>query len=50
MHDPKRRRSVQDFIDGNGDRPISDIYPVLDTDLARDNIENDFPAVDFEDL
>lgn len=34
-----------------GDRPIpADIYPVLDTDLARDNAENDIPAADLEDL
>lgn len=26
------------------------IYPVLDTDLARDNVENDLPAADREDL
>ncbi len=28
----------------------SGIYPVIDTDLARDNIENDLPAADLEDL
>lgn len=33
------------------ERPIpSDIYPVLDTDLARDNLENDIPAADLSDL
>lgn len=33
------------------DRPIpADIYPVLDTDLARDNVENDIPAADLQDL
>lgn len=33
------------------DKPIpSEIYPVIDTDLARDNIENDLPAADLEDL
>ena len=33
------------------ERPIpGDIYPVLDTDLARDNLENDLPAADLEDL
>ena len=26
------------------------IYPVIDNDLARDNIENDLPAADLEDL
>ena len=34
-----------------GEKPISeDIYPVIDTDLARDNMENDMPAADLEDL
>ena len=28
----------------------SEIYPVIDTDLARDNLENDLPAADLEDL
>ena len=33
------------------DKPIQPgIYPVIDTDLARDNIENDIPAADLEDL
>lgn len=37
--------------DGNGDRPIpEEVYPVLDTDLARDNVENDIPASDLQDL
>ena len=33
------------------ERPIpGDIYPVIDTDLARDNLENDLPAAELEDL
>lgn len=33
------------------DRPIPEkVYPVIDTDLARDNVENDLPAADLEDL
>ena len=33
------------------DRPIpSNVYPVLDTDLARDNLENDLTAADLQDL
>ena len=33
------------------DKPIQPgIYPVIDNDLARDNIENDIPAADLEDL
>lgn len=39
------------ILDGDLDRPIpSEIYPVIDTDLARDNIENDIPASDLQDL
>lgn len=29
---------------------IPDIYPVIDNDLARDNLENDIPAADLNDL
>lgn len=32
------------------DRPISKIYPVIDNDLARDNIENDLTAADKQEL
>lgn len=32
------------------ERPISKIYPTIDNDLARDNVENDIPAADLEDL
>lgn len=35
----------------SADKPIpGDIYPVIDNDLARDNVENDLPAADLEDL
>ena len=30
--------------------PISSSYPVIDTDLARDNIENDLTSSDLQDL
>ena len=33
------------------EQPVpSRIYPVIDTDLARDNLENDIPAADLGDL
>ncbi|WP_200814949.1 hypothetical protein [Scatolibacter rhodanostii] len=33
------------------ERPIpEDIYPAIDSDLARDNLENHFPTADLEDL
>lgn len=43
--DPKKR------ILSDGDKPIpEDVYPVIDTDLGRDNLENNIPAADLEDL
>lgn len=32
------------------EKPISDVYPVIDNDLARDNVENDMTAADLQDL
>lgn len=32
------------------ERPISAVYPAIDTDLARDNVENDLSAADLQDL
>ena len=32
------------------EKPISDVHPVIDNDLARDNVENDLRAADREDL
>ena len=33
------------------ERPIpEELYPEIDTDLARDNMENDIPAADLEEL
>lgn len=41
----------ESVLDGNIDKPIpEDVYPVIDTDLARDNLENDLPAADLQDL
>lgn len=34
----------------SGEKTISKAYPVIDTDLARDNIENDLSAADLQDL
>lgn len=33
----------------SSDRPISDAYPAIDNDLARDNLENDIPEADLGD-
>lgn len=44
---PRRRRSHPEKTE----RPVpSEIYPVIDNDLARDNIENDLPAADLNEL
>ncbi|MEA4972450.1 hypothetical protein SDC9_67769 [bioreactor metagenome] len=45
--DTNKKESV---IDGQMEKPISTAYPVIDTDLARDNIENNMPNADLQDL
>lgn len=32
------------------ERPISPVYPAIDTDIGRDNVENDIPYADLQDL
>lgn len=32
------------------DKPISEVYSTIDNDLARDNLENDIPEADLQDL
>jgi hypothetical protein len=39
-----------DKINDTIDKPISEAHKDYDTDLARDNIENDIPAADLQDL
>ncbi|HWP80355.1 MAG TPA: hypothetical protein VN446_06890 [Candidatus Acidoferrum sp.] len=44
---PKKRLNIVDSID----KPIPErFYPVIDTDLGRDNLENDLPYADLQDL
>ena len=44
---PRRRRAYPEKTE----RPVpSEVYPVIDNDLARDNIENDLPAADLNEL
>lgn len=31
-------------------KPIPKVYPEIDNDLARDNIENDIPDADLQDI
>lgn len=46
--EPTRRR--RRGASRQAERLVSDAYPVIDTDLARDNIENDLTAADVQDL
>ena len=32
------------------EKPVSPAYKAIDNDLARDNIENDIPAADLQDI
>lgn len=48
--DPRRARNQDPKQPDKEEKPISAVYPVIDNDLARDNIENDIPAADLEDL
>ena len=34
----------------HNEKPISDAHGIIDTDLARDNLENDIPYADLQDL
>lgn len=57
MSDKKKRRESDEIICHHSkkgknlyERPISEAYPAIDNDLARDNIENDIPLADLEDI
>ena len=50
MAEKQKKQSVQRSKRGKKEKPVSQVYPVLDNDLARDNIENDIPAADLQDL
>lgn len=41
---------VYHTVPHGSDKPVSKVYPVIDNDLARDNIENDITAADLQDL
>ncbi len=32
------------------EKPVPKVYPVIDTDLGRDNVENDLTAADIQDM
>lgn len=41
---------TEPFKDDKNEKPISNAYPAIDTDLARDNLQNDIPEADLQDL
>ena len=50
-HAEKNVYSVKPYErDPRKEKPISDAYSVIDNDLARDNLENDIPDADLQDL
>ena len=38
------------YHENQGEKPISNAYPAIDNDLARDNLQNDIPDADLQDL
>lgn len=36
--------------DSSADKPVASVYKAIDTDLARDNLENDITAADLQDM
>lgn len=47
----KKRTELPQPAPDQAERPIPpEIYPVIDSDLARDNVENDLPAADRQEL
>lgn len=46
----ERKKYLDSLMKSNLNKPLSHVYPVIDTDLARDNVENNIPAADLNDL
>ena len=46
-----KKAGISQPVHGQAERPVPpEIYPVIDSDLARDNVENDLPAADLWEL
>ncbi|MEE0858842.1 MAG: hypothetical protein U0M12_05190 [Acutalibacteraceae bacterium] len=43
-------QKVYHSVPHSKEKPISSVYSAIDTDLARDNLENDITAADLQDL
>lgn len=50
MAEKQKKPSAQNNRPVKREKPVSRVYPVLDNDLARDNVENDVTAADLQDL
>lgn len=55
MEKKETARSKTDLTRTGGENSSSEkmipkVYPVIDNDLARDNVENDIPDAELEDL
>lgn len=50
MTGKQKNQSGQNKRQQKKEKPVSKVYPVLDNDLARDNVENDVTAADLQDL
>lgn len=50
MAEKQKNQSGQNNRHAKKEKPVSRVYPVIDNDLARDNIENDITAADLQDL
>lgn len=50
-HNLKVYHATPFSVKSSREKPIpDDIYPVIDTDLGRDNLENDITEADLQDL
>lgn len=45
-----KKKNKQQSAKSSGEKPISKVYPGIENDLAKDNIENDIPQADLQDL
>ncbi len=52
---PEKKKKNEAFVPevkaaAKRERPISEAYPAIDTDLARDNLQKDIPEADLQDI
>ena len=43
-------QNVYHTVPHSKERPIASVYSAIDNDLARDNLENDIPEADLQDM